>query len=435
MLSLQSCNPRTPSELITYADKLSKNYLYTAAAAVITSLCVDNESIRKNPVVNQLLAVCALGTQNVNMLNQVMPYVTSPLLRSLSSAALLSAHDMHVSALKNFAVQPADSQYSGVGIVIPAGGTELLSQAWANVRSLRYTGCRLPVVIAHSNEIDAKAEARLAEELDVSLLNVCDTMPGNWRGFQIKLAAVVASCFATVILSDADILWLSNPERLLDRMRCSGAGMMLFSDIWEFYKRQHNRTSITIWLQKINGMTPEGAEVESGVVLVDKTRAGVAQCMRYMAQNYNYYFSMSFGDKDLYAIVAHHCGVSVVRPPAPRMLLVPSNVSDQMLCHSMLHYADNDSYSHIHSTLFPTGVANLERVPAPTHTCAGADVHFVRTTEFSDRGEVETVGCKSDLCTPISPLERIEPAFIAARMAVSDFCARYSCSSSESVSS
>eukprot|EP00966_Prymnesium_polylepis_P212722 4926800-Prymnesium_polylepis.1 len=72
------------------------------------------------------------------------------------------------------------------------------------------------------------------------------------RGFQIKLAALVAIPARRVLMMDADLLWVRNPRYIIASCKASGVHADLFRDFWHFVDRRHEKSSSTSFLYSLH---------------------------------------------------------------------------------------------------------------------------------------------------------------------------------------
>ena len=122
--------------------------------------------------------------------------------------------------------------FQGRGLVtsVPA---KYLTIALTGIQGLRSTlGADLPVKVYYADDRDLPMENRRAlEKIDnVTVCNLSEVYPIQLRGFQVKPFAMLASGFAEVIWFDADLLFLVNPEVLLDNEDYHETGTVFFHD-------------------------------------------------------------------------------------------------------------------------------------------------------------------------------------------------------------
>lgn len=351
-----------------------------------------------------MLCQCGIALRDVDLIQTHMHGCVDQQLRRVCHNLCYEDHAAVALELRDAVTSAKQSHvpcFAPVGIIIPAGGSELLTQLVVNITSLRATGCALPVTVAHADELTPAQIRYLKTEHGVDIFNLASVMPrGDWRGFQIKLAALANAIYGVCILSDADIIWMRDPDLLIRRMRDEDATVLLFRDFWNFQTKQHNKTLPTAWLYAAHGVPATGNEVESGVVVWDSSHIRMRAALRFIALRHEYFFKITFGDKDLYKLAAHVAGAKVVMMPPPELLCFrDDNVASNMcIGHSMLQHAGSE-VSHIHTTLFPFRRGE-QIVPLPTVICTAEDVNFIR---FRLQGkETETVGCDTGVAHVIA---------------------------------
>ena len=297
-------------------------------------------------------------------------------------------------------------------IMVCAGGDALLTQLFCNLKSLEVfwtspdSSAEQPaVVVVHAAEVSLEEQAYFRKQfafitnlsffdLEHSLLVVESELTAqSLRGYQIKLAAMVAIPARHVLMIDADLLWLRDPRDILNECRRDGRAAYLFSDFWHFVTKRHERTSSTSFLYALHGIDYNRREFESGVVYMNRELAYNSIAMlRHMAINHKYYFNLTFGDKDLYYLALRVQGHEVPSSPQPKML---GTLDDRGLFHSqsmIQMFGDQSTPSHIHTTLHPI---NDDDVRVPTHICNDGDkIHFVQRTLNSGK-VVGTVACET----------------------------------------
>jgi len=174
--------------------------------------------------------------------------------------------------------------FQGAGIVIPTGSHHFRMAVFL-VRTLRELGCTLPICIAHGGGKDMKPqELFYLYQLRVTALDVSqyiDSQLLELKGWQIKPFALLLAPFSEVILMDADVVLLRNPEFMLQDEGYKEHGAIFFRDRTLFDKDWKK----TLWLDT-NLPTPlsslvmetrmyqqiSGHEQESGIVVMNKAQ-------------------------------------------------------------------------------------------------------------------------------------------------------------------
>ena len=105
--------------------------------------------------------------------------------------------------------------------------------------------------------------------------------------------------------------------------------------------------------------------------------------LRYMVMNYEYYFSLTFGDKDLFYLALKYQKANVSISEIPKMLGCvydegrAERDTNVFYSQSMIQSFDG-SPSHIHTTLHPVGDEGFD---IPTYICNdGKKIQFVHRT-------------------------------------------------------
>lgn len=358
-------------DLFNYAKLLASNDLHLAAAGILITILPSLDGDSKAQV-SRMIVTCGMALRNVEFMKLVDNVKDPVLIQKVSMLLNTTIHEKFKKRLLGSNSEEVVPLGGGSKILICAGGDDLLTQAWANIRSLRDTGCKLPVTIVHANEI-SESEMKVLSKLNISFMNLkqepylsrLPQIPAryeNLRGFQMKIASLVATDADSVILSDADILWVSNPESYL-----TGPDVHTCPDIWHMSNKQHSKSAGTAWLYNIHGMSTNVQESESGVLFLNrKNCTGMVTSLSRILEGVDYYFEMAFGDKDLYNIAAHINNIKISKSPMPHMLGYMEG--SEFVCQSMRQHTPNGATSHIHMTLLPFKKLQ-EDITCPTHYC------------------------------------------------------------------
>lgn len=109
--------------------------------------------------------------------------------------------------------------YSGRGIILPTGSGHFRFAVHL-IRSLRLLKCTLPIWLAYSGPTDLTPdELNYMQAMQVTLFDVSKYVDANslsLKGWQIKPFAMLMAPFKEVIMMDADIVWMQNPEILFN---------------------------------------------------------------------------------------------------------------------------------------------------------------------------------------------------------------------------
>ncbi|KAJ3017369.1 hypothetical protein HKX48_003578 [Thoreauomyces humboldtii] len=236
--------------------------------------------------------------------NDLYPFVATPKSRFPSAPSLLQS-------------------YSGRGIVMTTGNKHTRF-ALNTIRMVRSLDCNLPIQIFYANNLDLNKVHRdeLASRPNVELvdmskhIDIYAAWPGEalaHLGWAMKSFSMLASRFQEIILLDADVMFLQNPEVMFEYSLYEDAGILLFRDRTLFpgnvlhvflselmegappsdYYHAQGRASR--WLS-----THEG---ESGVIVMDKHRNFHSLLMACKMNSGPYQrdmYSIVLGDKESY---------------------------------------------------------------------------------------------------------------------------------------
>ena len=415
---------RTANDYVQFALSLMQSTppQYLAASCIFRFLH-QNISESEKPKLAKFLVQCGIALHDASLMNYVSQIPNNDMTQQAQLAHFMlntALHQQHKDGcLTEAEHQPAFRSTSCTWddvILVCAGGDKLLQQLYCNLKSLEvfrykdtYWGAlqEIPIVVAHADEITETEMTKFRNtfsKLKLEFFNVADTTlvlesrltASSLRGFQIKLAALVAIPAHRVLMMDADLMWIRDPRYIIAKCKCSGIHAHLFCDFWHFVERRHEKSSSTSFLYSLHGIDYNISEFESGVVFFDREHAYKSIAMlRYMVMNYEYYFSLTFGDKDLFYLAlrsAQKSNVSISEIPG--MLGCVYNEgregrdTDVFYSQSMIQSFDG-SPSHIHTTLHPVGDEGFD---IPTHICNdGEKIHFVQRN--INNKVVGTVAC------------------------------------------
>ena len=128
-------------------------------------------------------------------------------------------------------------RFSGKGIVIPAGGPDLFTNAYVLIHLLRVVhGCNLPIDVWHFGAAEMSARMKhLLRDLAVDTVDAEDVLAAHpaaiRNGWPLKPYALMWSRFEQVLMLDADQVPLRDPADLFgwDAFRATGA--LLWPDV------------------------------------------------------------------------------------------------------------------------------------------------------------------------------------------------------------
>ncbi|KAI8593872.1 mannosyltransferase putative-domain-containing protein [Geranomyces variabilis] len=216
------------------------------------------------------------------------------------------------------------ASYAGSGIVMTTGNFHA-DHAVLAIRNIRKLGCVLPVQLFYLDEQDLSTDHRatLAALADVQIISITTLVDVHASargkrsarlGWEMKPFAILASTFRHAIFIDADVVFLQNPERMLDYAIYKGAGTVLFRDRTLY---PGGKPTEAFFVEVMDGLEPsamyrEGRvgrklsvhEGESGVVVVDKVRNFHALLMTTLMNAPGPYkddmYGVIHGDKESY---------------------------------------------------------------------------------------------------------------------------------------
>jgi alpha 1,2-mannosyltransferase len=223
------------------------------------------------------------------------------------------------------ATPPNPGGFRGRGIVISAGAFYLIS-GYVAVRSLRATGCALPIQLWHlgaeemPDGVRPLFEAHGVECVDSHALRAAHPMRvlGGWQN---KLYSIAHSPFEEVLSFDADNVALADPAPLFEDPAYRRHGQIFWPD---FLFEEANDWTIKPEAWRFLGLAPRtGAELESGQLLLNKTACWAPLMLAYHMNEHPefYYERCTFGDKDTYRLAWEFLGrPPYVVPKRPEML-------------------------------------------------------------------------------------------------------------------
>ncbi|MBL8579969.1 MAG: hypothetical protein JNK47_22420 [Mesorhizobium sp.] len=198
---------------------------------------------------------------------------------------------------------PRRDRSQGRGIVIPAGGSNIFTNAYVLISILRRTlGCKLPIEVWHLGPQEmSPTMARLLYDLDVMVVDALPRIAAaglNLRdGWQLKSFCLQHCRFAEVLLLDADQVPLVDPSQLFDWQQYGDTGAVFWPDVVGL------RSGNPVW--QAMGLLPETPEIslESGQVLVDKRRHWKALSIAVeLNQAAALIYRYVYGDKDTFLL-------------------------------------------------------------------------------------------------------------------------------------
>ncbi|KAJ4394802.1 hypothetical protein N0V93_004022 [Gnomoniopsis smithogilvyi] len=213
------------------------------------------------------------------------------------------------------------------GIVIPAGDYNLRFAAHLICCLRNVLKSKLPIQIVFAGDDDLSPTSRdfltnlpnfvdhapSLEFLDITSVFNDTTLKMKEGGWAIKPFAALGSKYEKVIVMDADSVFLQKPEVLLHHPAFERTGAFLFHDrlLWQhgfqerhdWWRSQIKRPSATldkslVWKEDY------AEEVDSGVVIIDKSRIDVLVGLLHVCWQNSYEvreevtYKMTYGDKE-----------------------------------------------------------------------------------------------------------------------------------------
>jgi hypothetical protein len=192
--------------------------------------------------------------------------------------------------------------FAGQGIVICAGGAQMLTNAYVLVRVLReILDCRLPIEIWHIGAREMPANlAGLLETFGCRIVDA-DAVRRSFAaeihdGWQLKSYALLHSAFDDVILLDADQVPLMDPAVLLDWPEYRGTGAVFWPDILELSAENPVWSLVGLEARRIRSW-------ETGQAAVNKTRHWKSLWLAFeINQRADQFYEIIYGDKDTFLL-------------------------------------------------------------------------------------------------------------------------------------
>jgi hypothetical protein len=196
---------------------------------------------------------------------------------------------------------PAE-RFEGRGIVICAGGARLFTCAWVCIALVRgKLGCTLPIEVWHLGPQEMGPAMRsLLEELGAQPVDAFEVAKRHQvqclGGWELKAYAMMHSRFREVLFLDADNVPVKDPSCLFDRSEFRETGAVFWPDIVRLARTN------AIWAA--SGLPYfEGASLESGQMLLDKSRCWRALSLaHWINQHSDEFYEILYGDKDTFLI-------------------------------------------------------------------------------------------------------------------------------------
>ena len=193
------------------------------------------------------------------------------------------------------------SQSASCGIVVCAGGSTMLTNAWVLLSVLRTTlGCQLDIELWHvgRQELPVFIEELFSREFGISVVDAHlhpEIGGGLIRdGWQLKIAALRHTAFDQVLLLDADQVPVTDPAGVFEWPEYKEAGAVFWPDTIDLSEAN------PAW--ELLGLEPQRhVSIESGQICIDKrTQIPALNAAMYLAHHADFFYDLVYGDKDLF---------------------------------------------------------------------------------------------------------------------------------------
>lgn len=266
-------------------------------------------------------------------------------------AMLKDGHTNYVRAINEMKL-PANA-YSGDGIVTVGGG-KFSIMAFLIIKTVRNFGTTLPVevFIPPNDEGDDEFCNVLLPKYNAKCIYLSDVLPDDviqkteFKGYQFKSLAMIASSFRNLLLLDADNFPIKPLDNIFDEKVYKENGLVLWPDFWRrtthpvyydianiplSYQRVRNTmddvTPPSVYTQDLSDLSKvplhdlEGtipdASTESGQMMINKVQhiRTVLLSLYYNAYGPSWYYSIfsqrssGEGDKETFIAAANHYGL------------------------------------------------------------------------------------------------------------------------------
>ncbi|KWU45631.1 hypothetical protein RHOSPDRAFT_32939 [Rhodotorula sp. JG-1b] len=187
------------------------------------------------------------------------------------------------------------------GIVWTAGNADTFDRVLVSLRLLRNSyNSSLPALIFHFPS-ESPSEGHLAEfatlDAHVSSLTALDKAGGGrTKSFHLKGAALVEATkrFDEVLMLDSDNIPVRDPAFLFDSVEFKEMGAVFWPDYWK------DQPENAIW-SILGVQCRDEFTIEAGQVLLRKSdHLDAILLVEYMLQDWEFWFQLSDGDKDLF---------------------------------------------------------------------------------------------------------------------------------------
>lgn len=233
------------------------------------------------------------------------------------------------------------SRFAGKGIVIAGGGIKYFPGVWVCIKSLRESGCNLPIEVWYlgNNEMDP-VMIRILETLDVKCVDAHkleDMYPVRiLAGWELKLYAIKQCRFEEVLFLDADNFALLDPTFLFEEKDYEHFGAMFWPDYGNWMLKPD------VW--QTFGMTyRHEPAIESGQILINKKKCWKETCLAmWYGEFSDYVFKHVYGDKECFHLAWRRCDTYYAIPPIPPGWHVHTIVQHDVQGRHLFHHRCQD---------------------------------------------------------------------------------------------
>ena len=214
------------------------------------------------------------------------------------------------------------------GIVMSAGRSTALVNAFVTIRTLRSLGCSLPVALFHYGQEEMSHATRTFFQQNLSGVHILDLKKsGNlptWHahlrshlgrrelGYMIKIASIYKAPFRHALFIDSDAIPMQDPASLFNSTKYHKFGNVFFNDFWQ--------DPVTLWEKlKIkedpwHGIDPDISKLqpdqrgalpyqsESGMVAIDLVRYWKVLEWLLFLNTQDTVYRFVLGDKDTFRL-------------------------------------------------------------------------------------------------------------------------------------
>jgi hypothetical protein len=195
-------------------------------------------------------------------------------------------------------------EFTGRGIVIPAGGSRYFPCAFVCIKILRRLGCTLPIEIWHLGNVECDRKmSSIVEPLGVECIDALQMRKAHpariLNGWELKPYAIMHSRYKEVLLIDADNIAVKNPEFLFECEEFRNLGAVFWPD--------YGCLAPTRPIWEICGVAyRDEPEFESGQILVDKAKCWQALCLTMWMNEYSdFFYHYIHGDKETFHLAKY----------------------------------------------------------------------------------------------------------------------------------